>query len=706
MSDSDILMVGSYSLAAVGYGFLFMLAIGHQRRLLGDPASGAIAIASLVTVAWAVSGVAHGPAANPVVALAYEYLDIVRYGAWYGVLIGMLTASGWTRMHSKSSMSSQLVLGMTATLLIVGCVAIQVARLSQWATTDLLVQAYLYAGLALAAFGLLLLEQLFRCSSEDSRWNLKPLAIALGAGFAFDIYLKSSAILFLRQDPDAFAIRGLAHLLVLPLLVLFISRSRSRRILVSLSKSAVFHTTTLAAVGIYLFATAAAGYYIRYIGGSWGGALRIALLFSAFVVLVLLALSGTVRARIRVFVGKHFFRYRYDYREEWLKFTEALSSEATSGAIGLRVVRVLADMVESPAGALWVAAPTGNQYVMTTHWNVPVSTAVEPADSSFSAFLRNTQWILDLEDFRLRPGRYDGLALPSWLSELPNAWLVLPLRIGTELNGFVVLATARVPLDVNWEVNDLLKTASLQAAAFLAQVQTTEALLEARKFDAFNRMSAFVVHDLKNIVAQLSLLLRNAERHRENADFQRDMLSTIQHSVDKMRQLMLQLREGTKPSEAAGRTDLADIVRRVKAAKASSQPQVEVEILDHAYTRGHADRIERVLGHLVQNAIDATPADGRVWITVGRDQGSAMVEVADTGVGMTEEFLREKLFKPFSTTKSTGMGIGAYESMHYVQELGGRIDVHSSPGTGTKFIVRLPLLDVTRESGLVDREKS
>jgi putative PEP-CTERM system histidine kinase len=217
-------------------------------------------------------------------------------------------------------------------------------------------------------------------------------------------------------------------------------------------------------------------------------------------------------------------------------------------------------------------------------------------------------------------------------------------------------------------------------------------LLEARKFDAFNRMSAFVVHDLKNIVAQLSLMIRNAERHRDNPEFQSDMLMTVEHSVERMKQLMLQLREGATPVEAPRTVELAPLIRRVVDHKSGQEPEPEVELDDRVAVRGHEDRLERVIGHIVQNAIDATDSRGRVWIKLSRYEQQAQVEVGDTGHGMTPEFVRERLFKPFQTTKTAGMGIGAYESFHYLQELGGQVLVDSAPGLGTRLRVLLPLV--------------
>jgi putative PEP-CTERM system histidine kinase len=259
--------------------------------------------------------------------------------------------------------------------------------------------------------------------------------------------------------------------------------------------------------------------------------------------------------------------------------------------------------------------------------------------------------------------------------------------------GFVVLLDPRSPVEVNWEVRDLLKAAAHAAAAYLKQLVATEALLETRKFDAFNRMSAFVVHDLKNLVAQLSLMLRNAERHRDNPEFQRDMLETVAHVVERMNGLMLQLRTGSTPVENPRLVELAPIVERVCSAKTAGGRRVELDLARGVHALGHEDRLEHVIGHLVQNALDATAERGSVRVSLQDDNDYAAIEVADTGVGMSAQFQRERLFKPFETTKPSGMGIGVYESQQYVTGLGGRIAVESSEGGGTRVRVLLPRSD-------------
>ncbi|MEO7007828.1 MAG: XrtA/PEP-CTERM system histidine kinase PrsK, partial [Caldimonas sp.] len=330
-------------------------------------------------------------------------------------------------------------------------------------------------------------------------------------------------------------------------------------------------------------------------------------------------------------------------------------------------------------------------------WNMAQTADRESADSPLCTLLRTKSWIVDLTEARVRPERYGALSLPAWLASLPSAWLIVPLQVDDDLLGFVVLAQARTTVQINWEVRDLLKTASRQAAGFLAQMQSTEALLEARKFDAFNRMSAFVVHDLKNIVTQLSLMLKNAKRLHANPEFQQDMLMTVENSLEKMHQLMLQLREGEVSAGSVSGVDLGGVARRIAATAAQRGRAIELQLVERVATRGHEDRVERVLGHVVQNALDATPPEGRVWLRLERASGQARVVVGDTGCGMTQEFIHTRLFKPFSTTKAGGLGIGALESFQYLRELGGRIDVESEVDRGTVVTIVLPLFD-TRES--------
>jgi putative PEP-CTERM system histidine kinase len=205
-------------------------------------------------------------------------------------------------------------------------------------------------------------------------------------------------------------------------------------------------------------------------------------------------------------------------------------------------------------------------------------------------------------------------------------------------------------------------------------------------------MSTFVVHDLKNLVSQLSLLMSNAERHKHNPEFQQDMIETVNFSVQKMKLLLQKLGRSAAPERPAA-LPIERLLKQAVALKAAFEPQPVLTVTEPGLTvLADWERLERVVGHLIQNAIEATARDGRVEIELARQGESVLIRITDTGEVMSEDFIRERLFKPFESTKSAGMGIGAFESQEYIQELGGALEVSSVPAAGSTFNIILPLL--------------
>jgi putative PEP-CTERM system histidine kinase len=427
--------------------------------------------------------------------------------------------------------------------------------------------------------------------------------------------------------------------------------------------------------------------------------MQVTFLFGALLLLAGILFSGTFRAWLKVFISKHFYSYGYDYREEWMRFTRTLSEAGPN--LGARTVQAVAALVESPGGALWQRREAG-RFEPVAAWEVPLPDVVEPADSALCRFLESTQWVIDLDEYADDPEKYEGLVLPDWLRAFPRGWLVVPLMMGTnKLFGFVVLHTARSRVKLNWEVLDLLEIAGSQAASYLAQQDAADELMTARQFESFNRMSTFVVHDLKNLVSQLSLMNANAEKHKHNPEFQADMLETVSLSVQKMR-LMLQKLSRIDVQEKPVPLAVDQVVRQAVANKAAFEPRPQLDLRDLGLrVLADRERLERVVGHLIQNAIEATPKDGSVTIGLRQEGDAVRIEITDTGEGMSEEFIRERLFKPFESTKSAGMGIGVFESREYINELGGRLEVSSRPMSGTTFKVILPLYK--QDALLVDR---
>ncbi len=695
----DVTLFGHVASLLAHAGLALYLVVTDRAKALAGHRSHRLFLAALcLTALWNITALAGLWWPPRRVAPFGFAADLLRYGAWLLFLLNLLGADGAVarqRTLSPLRVGAMLAWAAAASLLA-----------TQWARGDgdEFTQWQIAVALALALAGLLLVEQLFRNLGEGSRWNAKPVCMGLACVFGFDLYLYAEGLLFGRFDSDVFSFRSVAHTLAMPLLFVASRRGANWITRLQVSHAAAFHSATLVLAGGYLLFMAAIGYYVRWFGGDWGRALQLGLLVAGLAMLGMLVFSGSLRAWLRVFVSKNFYSYRYDYREEWLRFTALLSANRSPQEMGGLIVQGLANMVECPAGSLWLRSMSSSTYHQAAAWNTVALTQTEGDDSPLCGFLRDKGWVIDLDEYRSSPRRYEQLSLPTWLLGTPNGWLVVPLMAGDDLHAFVVLARSRTSIKLNWEVLDLLKTAGRQAAGHLAQMQATEALVEARKFDAFNKMSAFVVHDLKNIVAQLSLMLKNAERLHENREFQQDMLLTVASSLEKMKRLMLQLREGATPPGGSHGVELAPLVEKLVTMAHAQGRNLHAETGTSAEplsTRGHEDRLERVLGHLVQNALDATPAPGRVWIKTGRHSGQVRVEVGDTGSGMSEDFVRTRLFRPFNTTKASGMGIGSYESSQYIRELGGSIEVDSAPGRGTVITILLPLFDGARHIDLL-----
>lgn len=680
ISEFDLVGVAraGYGLAALAHALFAIYLLLAWR---GGRAGAGLLVAVLCGGAWSVTtyfALTYGGAVPGAIA---GISDAIRIGAWYALMLILMASGGMVR-------TPIVRLAVVAVLLlVVRAIGAAVAGQTGQAN-DPAGKVLMMSSLLAAIYGLVLIEQLYRSLPEDGRWGFKPILLGVAAAFAFDLYLYAEGLLFQSLDPAVWSVRGFVHASILPLVAVSVARNPHWKIRISVSRQVVFHTSALLMSGLYLLLVAGAGYYVRFFGGEWGRAFQVALVFAGVVVLIAVGLSGSLRARLRVWLSKHLFAYRYDYRSEWLGFTRALSA-GDERSPGEAVISALADLVESPGGGLWLRDSNGD-FRMHARLNMPASDDVEPAQGPLAHFLGDSGWIVDLAEYRAERARYSALSLPEWISRIGEAWLIVPLTAGGTLVGFAVLLSPRTPFEVDWEVLDLLKTAQHQAATYLSQLKAQEALLEAKKFDAFNRMSAFVVHDLKNLVSQLSLLMRNAERHAGKPEFQQDMLETVAHVESRMRALMAQLLEKT-PIDPKRPVDLAAMMARIATAKARQKPAPQLVEGESVMVMAHSDRLERILGHIVQNAMDATDEGGKVGIRVVRcGAAQALVSVRDTGCGMSPEFVRDRLFKPFQTTKESGMGIGAYETRQYVREIGGSIEVDSEPGVGTEVRVLLP----------------
>lgn len=675
----------SYGLAAIAYAYLALTSRGRD----GPPGVPGLAVPAAASFLWAGILALHAllRAGHELAALA----ELGRNLVWVWFLWRNLRA-----LRAKAEKTDSLAflgrgLGGLAVIAVAShaiALAFSNPQLSYW------IGAVFPALFGVA--GMVLVEQFYRNSSPQERWGVKHLCLALGGIFVFDFYLYSEAMLFSAISQDGWIARGAVNALLVPLLWVSLRRRANTDMKLAISHRMAFHSAALMGSGLYLMMMAAAGYYIRFAGGEWGAVLQTVFLFGAVLILLLAVFSSMVRAKLRVYLAKHFFRYRYDYREEWLRFTSMLTEGEPDAQVYDRSIQAMARLVDSHAAALWLKQDSGSGrtvYRRVAHWNFSELDGQLDSNHEFPAFLESRHWVLDLKDCKEQPELLQEAHFPAWLLACDKAWLVIPLLWHENLSGFVVLAKSMSQPGMDWEINDLLKTAARQAAAHLAQAQAAEALTVARQFESFNRAAAFVVHDIKNLVAQLSLLLANAEKHKHKPAFQEDMLATIESSVARMNRMLLKLRDEPEEVSDTSTVDLNSILHEVMQSKSaySLKPELQIEAVGMR-VKAEREKLVRVIGHLVQNAIEATPYTGNVSVKLIREDDWAILTVSDTGAGMDATFIRERLFRPFASTKGTGMGIGAYECKEYVQELNGTIQVTSNPGRGTLFTVRLPLI--------------
>jgi putative PEP-CTERM system histidine kinase len=675
----------SYLAAFIAFTLLTMLLFASWRK----QSFGTLAIlATVCTAVWA--GISAGFAGFSVPSVnTLQITELARNATWILFLVKVLTsANESTDLESSRPRSFYLyAIGLILAVFVVIVVPLlsKLIPIPGVIARDAIIAIWVVFSIA----GLVLIEQLYRNTNYEQRWGIKHLCLGLGSLFAYDFFLYSDTLLFKQMNAHLWNARGVVNGLVAPLIAISIARNPSWEMGIHVSRQVVFHSVTLLGAGIYLLLMATVGYFIRLYGGSWGVALQVAFLFGAGLLLFVLLFSAKIRAQVRVLLSKHFFSYKHDYREEWLKFTETLSVSGENVSEG--VIRAISALVNTPGGCLWLKKEN-SQYEWLASWDMAEpEQPFHSASESFTRFLEQKQWIIDIQEYAEEPDNYEDLKLPEWIASTPNAWLLIPLLFKGSNIGFVVLEKSEVQKTINWEDRDLLKTAGQQAASLLAQHQADQALLQARQFEAFNRLSAYIVHDLKNILAQQSLILSNAEKHKRKPEFVDDVIRTIENSVSRMTRLMEQMRSGIRGANPVN-LDLAQLLAEIVVLHSYQEPVPEPDLQPSELTiRADKEQLSTVFGHIIQNAQEAAGKNGQVWVRLSYNADHAAIEVEDDGPGMDSEFVRNRLFRPFDSTKGlTGMGIGVFESRELIRALGGEIYVTSTPGKGTKFHIVLP----------------
>ncbi|HEX4259555.1 MAG TPA: XrtA/PEP-CTERM system histidine kinase PrsK [Acetobacteraceae bacterium] len=691
---------GLYALCAAVYAALAALILVQARRSrrhgrAGEPARRSrtgllLAGACAITAIWAVT-IAWEPSASGPGGLAGA-LELANAVAWYGFVLHLY----------RRGIEGDRVLGRAfATMGLIAVLVLGVMPLADFLTLGPNVSVWslqVAARLGLAVCNVLLVENLYLNTPEDQRWYINLPCIAIGGMFLYNFVLYADAALFHRVSSLLFQGRATATAVVAPLLAVGMVRNRRWEIDIHVSRTVVFRSASLVAGGIFLLALAAAGEVFRKLGPGWGEVAEISIVFAGSIALLVVVTSGSARSRLRGVLVDHFFTHRYDYRREWMRCIATLSAtDANGGAyVGLqrRVIRVLAEVVDSPAGALLVREQGDAAFTWAGSWNMPASLAPVAADDPLVQHFRGGDWIAVFGAAADAPGSAGSVSaapVPEALDGVPQLWLAVPLNHLGQVIGFVLLARPRAAFHLEREAFDLLRVIARQAASYVAEQHATQVLMQTRQLQEYSKRFAFVVHDVKNVGSQLSLLLANAEVHGGNPEFQRDMLRTIRSAAGRITGMLEKLQA---PDAAIERTTIEPAQRLGDLVAVRARARAEAVSLEtdgrSASVAMEAGAFEAVVTHLLNNAIEASAPGQPVRLAIRHEKRRVLIDIVDRGPGMSPEFVRDHLFRPFLSTKRQGTGIGAFQARELLRAAGGDLLVLSEPGAGTTMRVLLP----------------
>lgn len=544
-----------------------------------------------------------------------------------------------------------------------------------------------------AAGALVLVHNLYGQAAAASRGAIRLPMLGLALLWAYDLNLYTMKALEVPLAVPVEQARGIALTLAAPAFALARSDGEAWRL--KLSRAATFQSLSLLAICSYFAIMALLAAALRSGTWDWLSGLAILVLAGMTVALAVLLPSRRARSWTKVKIAKHFFEHRYDYRTEWLRFAATLGQHGSAEPLANRIVRAFAEILESPSGLL-LAPDDQRQLGLAGNWHwterlPPALLAGEGLERLWPHLADGRVLEMDAQRYRWGSAADLALPIPQWMRDEEMIWVGIPLVHADTMVGLVLLSPPELRRPLDWEDFDLLKTAGRQAASSLAEAIGQQRLGEARRFDEFNRRFAFILHDIKNLVSQLKLLSRNAERHADNPEFRADMVATLKSSVGKMNDLLTRL----APSAAGAArpecrpTPLRPLLAQVIAANRGHH---EVRLRGDTGHSVLADLpgLEQALGHLIANAVEASPPAEPVTVRVFTHGGEVGIEISDRGPGMDAEFVRHRLFAPFASTKEHGFGIGAFEARSLILAMGGRLAVDSRPGEGTSFTLTLP----------------
>jgi len=542
------------------------------------------------------------------------------------------------------------------------------------------------AKVVLSVCGLVGVEQLVRNTRVDFQWRGRYLHIGLGLIFGFSLIQGAVCLLFKAHLGLLTLVQPMVLGLAAPLIAVASLRNRNNALRLNLSRQFVFRGGTLIATGSFLMLMAMGGYFLRATGNDAGSAAVLLLVTVAVVALFVIGGSTAFRARARRFVADHFFEQQHDYRAQWERVTEQLTEPSPDFTLEQQAIRSILGIFDAPGGALWRYVDGQFRHAADLHtgWTGPITLATS---SRVAACFEGALPIIELLGNRSSLDR----AACEEMMRFSDLRFLVPLKVHNTLIGMIGIKRPPLELTLSDEDRDLVRLVSRQAAGFLALRFTDQTLSETRQFDTMNRLSTFLLHDLKTTSAQLSLLLDNAAIHKGNPEFIEDMLNTVENAVLRMDRLIRQVAE--KKEDRQDDVELSEMLPELIRKYQSACPRPSLGSCPAgSIVRVNRDTLTSAIEHALENAIQATKEDGSVCVQVSAQAPWVDISILDNGCGMTEEFIATQLFSPFTSTKGvSGMGIGAFQLREQIRTMGGDVLVESRLNEGTRLTLRLPV---------------
>lgn len=668
MTDLAVTDLAFWSGALAAAAFT-SLAIWLHRRGEGRRAQDrALLAALLLTAGWSVAAALAGPAS-----VAASLAETLRNLGWLVFLYTIVRRAG------KAPATIGALIGVLLYILI-GLAIWDMLRAEPIGALEAALRMLFAAG------ALVLVHNLYHLAGARRQDGMALALATLAAIWTYDLGLYLF-LLLPGYDPGLLLpARGLALALMAPMLAIALRDSARWRI--ALSHQAAFRFASIAGIALYLGIAVLIAIMVGKLSGGAGLLIMFLLSLAALPAIP----SDRLRAQIEVLVAKHFFRHRYDYRAEWMRFADTVGTPGDDALeIGARVAKALSDVLGAPEGLLLLrCGDSGFRADGRWKWD---GDAPQPFAPQAIALLETAGYIADCDTIRAGT---EAQIEPDWLPPIiirdDRIFAIVPLVHLGRLVGLALLGRPYAERSLDWEDFDILRAAGRQAASYLAEAEGQARLVETRQFDEFNRRFAFVMHDIKNVVSQLALLARNAERHAENPDFRADMVATLKSSSAKMQDLLARLDgKGGAPAAAPRPVLLTEIVRDLVPIAGPRHPVDLTEVERGLAVRADPDRLRTILTHLLQNAVDASPGGAPIRFRSHVEGGRVHLDLVDQGCGMDEAFVSDALFRPFQSSKEGGFGIGAYEARTLARSMGGEVSATSRSGAGSTFTLSLPM---------------